>query len=460
MSTSRPNSEARTPRRHSVARWALPLILLVLVVGGIAWLVQNIPNWRTKTVTPTPANDDKPLLVFASKIAIWESPPEKAGKDDKEQAYVYKEFENGAKGHYDFFFRNVSSGEVEVGLISTSCDCASVQACVLPMDEWERASKLQQEKPGDSITYTQEPTWHELSADASKKPMLIKPNEVGVVRAQWIARKPAGQNLNLQPAIWSQPVGDSTARVGHRFMIPGTMTFPMRSFPPLVNVGVVPPGTTSRAEFDIWSATRDELNVKLTGAVPDPLFVVETRPLSKQECTELEKTLRANKIPTRVQAAHHVTVTVHESKDGRQLEQGAFYRKLPVLLDGFPHPDLQGPEIVGRVHGDIQIGGADDMGKIRFKSFDAGSSATKVVDLSTDAKIQLEYFNVNPAKLVVELNLDKKNSSAQRNRWKLRVTVPVDAFSGSFTDAHAVILRIVGEPARFVRIPIEGNVGQ
>ena len=30
------------------------------------------------------------------------------------------------------------------------------------------------------------------------------------------------------------------------------------------------------------------------------------------------------------------------------MDQGSFYRKLPVFLDGFLSPELHGPEIVGR----------------------------------------------------------------------------------------------------------------
>ena len=184
------------------------------------------------------------------------------------------------------------------------------------------------------------------------------------------------------------------------------------------------------------------------------------KPLTTQkERDALQQFLASDKIKinTHVLSASRVTVTVHESKDGHQLDQGSFYRKLSVTLDDIPQPDLPGPEIVGRVQGDIQIGGSDDQGKIRFKSFPASTGRREVeVELSTDAKIKLKTFTHDPAWLKVNLREGKEFQG--RRTWRLDVSVdPNTPGARSFEEPNAVTLQI-GDTNRFVRIPIEGHV--
>ena len=480
MSMPTPPFETRAPQK-SVTRFILPLLLLVLVVGGLAWVAQNLPRWRETKVPPPPNGNvaDKPQLsFFTPPIALWEKAkepkPEPAKNDkaakkkpDEEQQYGFKEFEPQMQGHYDFLFKNTSGVDVEIGLKQTSCDCAGVAVCVLPAPDWERCLELQKEKPGETFAFDPEPSWQDLSLDPKKKPFPVKPDEVGIVRAKWTARKSAGQELRLQPAIWVQSAG--SPRMDYGFMIPGIMSMPVRVFPSRIPLGILSAGAKATAEFYVWSSTRDTLNVKLGGTAQDPLVVVEGRQLSPEECAKLQakwrdnkEFMQASKMPTRVLCAYHYTVTVHESKDGQQLPQGAFYRQLPIVLDNIPgNTDLHGPELVGRVDGDIVIGGADDQGRIRFKAFDGNVRTTKEVDLAADGKAILTPFDQNPASLIVAVTLDKKNTTKERSRWKLKVTMPPHTFAGSFSDAHAVTLRIEkdGEPKRLVRIPIEGNVG-
>ena len=124
-----------------------------------------------------------------------------------------------------------------------------------------------------------------------------------------------------------------------------------------------------------------------------------------------------------------------------------------------PHPDLPGPEIVGRVQGDLQIGGAEDQGKIMFKTFAAGEPARKVVELLADAKVKLEPHTHEPAWLNVSVSRNMEQPDAKKHRWRLVVTVPANTPGvRSFEETDHVTLRIVGTPDRFVRIAIEGHV--
>src|SRR4051794_35454062 len=121
---STPISEARPPR-NSAARFILPLVLLVLIVGGLAWLAQNLPRWRDpgKPPDPNPQPTGKPLLTFFTpQVARWEKPKEPRAepakdakakkKDDEPVIYGYKEFEPQMTGHYDFLFKNTADTDI------------------------------------------------------------------------------------------------------------------------------------------------------------------------------------------------------------------------------------------------------------------------------------------------------------------------------------------------------------
>ena len=235
---------------------------------------------------------------------------------------------------------------------------------------------------------------------------------------------------------------------------------PVRFDPLSVNVGSLAPGCKPlTAEFSAWSSTREKFDLKLTPQPENPFFHIETRPLSAKECGDLSANLKSENLASRVLSGHHVTVTVHESKDGKQLDQGPFYQRLAIHLDGFLEPDLTGPEIRGRVQGDIRIGGTDDQGKIRFKAFQPGETATKTVELLADAKLELKTHKHEPEWLDVKVTRNKEQPDPKQHRWRLQVTVPADTPGvRSFVETDHVTLRIVGNPDRFVRIAIEGSL--
>src|SRR5207245_320779 len=131
-----------------------------------------------------------------------------------------------------------------------------------------------------------------------------------------------------------------------------------------------------------------------------------------------------------VLCAYHVTVTVNESQDDKRIEQGSFYRRWPFALDGKkvdPNAELFGPEIVGRVLGEIDIGGFDDQGKIRFKSFPLNIGASHQVQLASDANVVLEKLDRHPDQprwIEVNLRREEEQASKTRTTWLLEVVVP------------------------------------
>src|SRR6202023_694684 len=99
--------------------YILPVILLILIIGGIAWVTQYHSRWWA---TPRILSGKTDMALSFERapegraIAMW----------DKEPQNNFKEFEQEAPGHYDFRFRNSFDQAIEVGLKKTRCDCASV----------------------------------------------------------------------------------------------------------------------------------------------------------------------------------------------------------------------------------------------------------------------------------------------------------------------------------------------
>ncbi len=465
-----PPAGSQAPRKSSFMRYAVSLALIVVVIGGIAWVAQFLPRWtQTRTVTPRGNTGAKTLLEFARTMAQWsEKPPE---PDSKEVAW--REVEPGQKGYYDFPFKNIAGEAVEINYYTSSCDCASVQVCALDAAEWERVSKAQADKPAEPLVFAAEPVWQDLvkepewsklGSDVQKqKRLTVASDQGGLVRVRWVA-KSAGQEMKVMPVVWHQRAGDTRPN-GQPLGVPLAVSMPVRFYPPRIHVGGLSLGAKATGEFHAWSSTRSDLDLKLTPNPADSLCDVVIKPLSKQECADLETSLRgdvvltAGKAPPRVLVAHHVQVTMHESRDGKQLDLGSFYRKLDVTLDNIPQRDVPGPEIVGRVHGGIVIGGSDDQGRVRFRTFNAREGAVKTVEISTDVKAQLETFKHDPSWIHVKLTRAAKQEDPKRTIWLLQVEVPSDTPAAhSFEEPNAVILRIVGPPERFVRIPIEGHL--
>lgn len=464
-----------SPQNRSLLRYAVSLVLLVLIIGGIAWVTQYLPRWtKTKPASPAPgASNANKLLKFERDVAQWSNVKRDSEAPEKE-SYRHRDYEPGQKGYYDFPFRNISGDEVEVVFYMSSCDCASVQVCALPGEDLDRAIKAIAEKPADPIQYGTEPSWtdllkqadwEKLSKDARDgKRLLVKPNDGGVVRVRWVA-KAAGQEMNVRPSVAFRKPGE--ARIsGQTLGVPLMVALPVRFHPPRKHVGGLTAGKKVTEEFFAWSSTREKLDLKLAAA-NDPLFETSLSPLSPKECEDLESTLKndplfsASKLQPRVLSAQRVSITVHESRGGQQLDLGSFFRKLDVTLDGIPQRDIPGPEIVGRVHGDIVIGGADDQGRVRFKEFNARIGASKTVEISADSRWKLETFKQDPAWINVNLTKDTRQEDPKRTIWQLEVVVPENTPAAhSFEEPNAVILRIPGTPDRFVRIPIEGHLAQ
>jgi hypothetical protein len=450
-------------------RYLLPLALLVATIGGIAWVAQQLPKWKDTKSAPTGPRT-KALLEFTRKAAQWGKTPENG-----EAKIEPKDYEPGAKGHYDFPFKNVTNEDVEVVYYASSCDCTSVQAVALDASEWSRVNAQSLAAPGDEITYNAKPAWVDLIRDIDwrkaspsaqkEKAILIKPGAGGVVRVHWVA-KSAGSVLNVTPKVGYRAASTGAMGIEQQLGVPVMVASPVRFTPQRVQVGALTISTSTTAEFYAWSSTRDHLDLKLRAGVNDALFEFDYTPLrvggifSRSDCSDILASFDKDKPHAHIRSALKVKATVHESRNGQYLDLGSYHRKMTVLLDGFEAEGVPGPELTGRVQGEIIVGGADDQGRVRLKSFNANEGVSRTLELSTDASWKLEEHKHMPAWIKVNLSRAKEQPDPKRTIWRLEVTVP-EKTPGvrSLEDPDAIVLRVVGPPERFVRIPIEGQLG-
>jgi hypothetical protein len=476
--------------------YVIAIVLLVVVIGGVTWLVQYMPSWRRprEPVQPSPGPEVREILKFSRPSgpyglihAVFERevapdpkvlPPHTAtvvgmlgsplglgtwcacatlpGLPLREAPYAL-ETEPG-KGHYYFPFINKLSGvPAEFELYRAACDCSSAEICLLADGQWREIDAILAQTPWADPMLDPAPQWHKLTKNEHTG-FKIPPGGCGILRINWTARKMFGEYLNINLEFWMQPEGDLNGRLRLPLMVPVVMSRPILFEPDRQQVGVLGPGQKARAEFYCWSPTRDQLNVSFQPAGADPLFQIESRPLSVIECQELQEKLSKNgKEPRRyrVRTGYHVTATLREGLGKLQMPQGPFQRHLPIRLDESAL-DYPTAVVVGIVKGDVDVGGEADQGRIQLRTFSASEPKTAVIPLYANSDVNLELSEHFPPFFKVELQKNARESTPQRAQWDLKLTVPAGEWTGELPTDSRVMVRIAGNPPRLINIPVVG----
>ena len=456
-------------RRKSPLRRLVPLALLIVVIGGIAWLVQNMPTWRTRSAPapPTMAKGPEALIRFLHPfdpndrafVSVWEALPTKAEKSEAPRLYA-QEFERGAKGVYYFPLIVHPEQGCDFGMFHQSCDCAETRLAIVPDAEGDKFAKSMMDDAGKTPEVN--PAWNwQLLKKSDTEGVKLGAGNRAILRVDFSNRRLPGESLNLRTRVWARS-GGAAPRQDYEVKINAVSTSPLRTKRDRVDVGAIQAGSFSKADFLVWSPTRDEVKFSLREKNNDKLFKVDVTPRPPAACAALQAQLRREGIITRVRAAWDVAVTVYESKDGAQLDQGHFLRTL-----GFDLPDaaedLQSLIITGVVQSDdFLIGGVADQGKIDLKSFPAKDGKRKAIFVSTKRDIELDVENVSvqPASLRVKLTEKGKDKAGNKRNWSLEVEVPPNQLFGTIPEDSAVILRTKATPPRLIRIPLVGHAVQ
>jgi len=433
------------PPKNLFSRTVLPIALFVFIIGGIAWLAQNLPNWRTpKKAGPEPSLPQ--IVSFAEKKSVW---------DPRDLDYAL-EMERDVAGAYDFPFHNVSDQEIEIGLLGTSCDCSKVEARPFNTEEWTRYSDQRKSLAGTAAV-PKDWDMQPLHNDANKG-IVIPAKAAGVIRLAWKGQKGEGQRLRLRLNLWYQPKGKPKQRQFDSLEAAVQMVHPVQFLPERAQLNVI--RGEAKAAFTLWSATRPALGMKIDvgDAALQPFFTIgKVRPLDDHALAALQKKLR-KEMNSHLQVAYQLEVAFQDTADGKLMDQGKFTVPLVIHLENSADKgpqDVPGPILTGTVRGDVEIG-AEEGGRLELKAQPLGSP--RLVNLWTDKEVTLKVDSVMPPYIDVKLQQKPGPSNDPRLHWVLELTVPPGSPTGYLPVDSAIILKTQGKTTRAVRIPISGNI--
>jgi hypothetical protein len=442
------------PKQKSVfASYVLPVALFVAVIGGIAWLSQNLSGKRPVEAVQAPkgaANSNVPApLNFDRFKAVWEE-TKLNEKGEPLDPYVL-EWEKGETGFYDFPFHNPNDHAVELGFQRPSCDCTAMKVVLLDGQQAQTMKKALADNPFAMKLASDELAWADMKVD-EKSGIVVPSKGDGILRMTWNGRKEPGSRLRLSVYMWAEPQGKPSQRSQINLEVPIVVSPPAVILNETENVGMVAPQATAEAGFFIWSPTREDFKLKVEH--PDPLVDVTIAPKSPEECKKIEEDFRKRNRPTRVKAAYDVKIAVHEEKGDKKMEIGPFRKAVPLMVVDTAAEVT--PTVTGIIRGEAEVGTSEDRGRINLKSFRSASGVTVKVPVWTDKKTPVSIESVSPS--VIEAKLIKpKDENAARPKWTLEVHVPADKWTGSFGEDAVLYLKLETTPPRRVRVPISGT---
>jgi hypothetical protein len=460
--------------RKVLTQMVLPLVILVVVVGGITFVAQFGIN---RNPTPKPGTPSRvlPLKFDNQKLeqggvfvqAIW---------DPTDPSYAVELESKKGGGQYYFLCHNTNQDPAELGFKKKSCRCARLEVCGLTAEEARtlntslgplgQRGMLHLINGGfgssDAVSsyLKREVSWENLD-DAKHKDegFVIEPAAAGLIRMSWKPPERGESHFRHTADLWMQMKDRTRSRRELQLLTEIAFTPGVRSYPDGIEVKDWT-GDKAEGEFSCWSATRAHFDLS---AQSDPSIEVKTAPLTWNECDKLEKDVRDGLLlPTRVLSGYRVHVTVYQKGKKDQLEQGHFERL--IHLKSKEVPGIAGVKVSGYLPADVVVGEGKegDRGKITLGNFRVSHGKTKSVILLTSPGVMLlsgkDQIEKTPRFIKVELTRMKSPGAEEKSRWKLDLVVPADP-KGDWPPDSAIVLRIKqpDQSERRVRIPIIAN---
>lgn len=428
--------------------------ILVALVGGITFVSQYVAI-RT----------EEKRGEFRDKLATAELVLPKHGEET-----LFSEM-SPVTGFCDYLFTNPADFPVEVGLEQKSCKCAGVDVRTLTPAEKETYLKLSQ-RGALAQAFSAPPQllaaiatgaalreqlrrildasgeWVELM---DKKGSVMVPAEgSGLVRVRWEGKQTGPQRLKA--VLWSQPVSKQAARGFATIELPMVYVPPITISPPEAPINELTSGSRQTIGFTCFSATRSDFTLSAREEHDDPCFEVTCEPRSLEKLAKDLADFEEKKFP--IMRGYTIWVTVHENRNGKQLDFGPFRRRIFVYCDAVPEPAAV--VVTGSVASDLRVVG-DKQSRINLGVFDADSAFTKSWLLESDRPgLQLALESHAPAILKVNLG-EPQPTLAGGRQWKLEITVPRNSVNGWMPPASEIVLKTQDAASRRFRIPLSGN---
>jgi len=459
----------------------LALFAVIALVAGVTYLSQYGPGAGRSTdstkVQETPVSPESTELAtigFSTPKVEWSDPGE-------------ADFEKARRGYHDFWFRNLSSGTVLIGLEFKNCKCEDAEVMVLDekhitnFHHWFGTSAATilaglQRGPLACVSlmaweylavpklFDLDMKWEGLEQGA-RKGLPIPPKGGGLVRIFFQGKKELMGGFTVKARLWAEPEGHPQQRSFGELEMPINYVAPISAVAGQLNLGPFNAKDEKTDGVMIYSTTEAGFNLYATIPNPSPLIDVQIEELNPAEIAEYQKAAQLEK---RVLAAKRLTVKVHERiSDSQRMDLGPFYRKVFLSRTKEDPEELQ-VVFGGEIRGEVVVGSPEDRGRIDLKTFRASAGITRTVTILAqipDLDLDTKAIRVFPENLQahMEVRLEKLKASAgeKRNRWRLHVRLNPGFPPGAMPEGSALFLQIAGaNPPRQLRIPITGRAYQ
>jgi hypothetical protein len=397
------------------------------------------------------------------------------------------QFEKALRGYHDFWFQNLSSNTMLIGLEFKNCKCEDAEVMVLDekhianFHKWfgtgattilagfERGpmacvSLMAWENLAVPKLFDLDMKWESLE-QGNHKGLRVPPKGGGLVRVFFQGKKDLMGPFLVKARLWAEPEGHPQQRSFGELEMPITYVAPISSTAGQINLGAFNANDEKKDGVTIYSTTEAGFDLNATLASPSPMIHVQIDDLNPAEIAEYQKT---NQLEQRVLAAKRLTVTARERvSDSQRMDLGPFYRKIFLSRTKEEPEELQ-VVVGGEIRGELVVGSPEDRGRIDLKSFRSTAGITKPVtilaqnpELDLDTKAIRVYPENLQAHMELRLEKLKPNAGEKRNRWRLHVRLNAGFPPGAMPEGSAVFLQIAGSnPPRQIRIPITGRAYQ
>lgn len=450
--------------------------ILICVVVGLVFAITFVSQWVT---LPKPSTEKASNAPLSGKLLFSETEADKTlVRELSLTDGLYR-----ATGYYDFWFKNPNDLPIVARLESMGCArCSSVELLNLSDEDLKTfrnsttatAAQVLAAPSGlpaflgpfmvavqrsRAVILDPAAPWQKM--EEMKNTVEIPARGQGLIRLRWEGKEAKFQTLTATFGTYIKD--DLKTRAFPELKVPVLFVSPFfvrpqaeTLFRPLTE------GSKESVSFVCWSVSRPafDFTVKETGN--DPCIVCTQSPLSPEACRQWLARLprdeqEANKMTSQmpIASASLVTVTVHERREGKQLDLGQFRRKIEISSSLLLEPVQV--EVSGMVNGGVRLVPAELRNQIRLGDFavDDGKSDTLTVEADL-RETQLKLASKFPDFL--EVNLEEAEVSPEgKKRWTLTVTVPPNRASGPLPKESEIVLQIAGTPPRGFRIPVSGH---
>lgn len=431
----------------------ITVTILVLMVAGITFVTQVLSVKKEADATKPP-----------------DTPPERGLVLPKTQSEtIYSEMAP-TSGFCDYYWVNPMNNSLDVGLEMKSCKCTGVE--IRNLNPLERETYLRS-TPAGAVAQTfgaaplslgclttgaalrnqlqpiLGPSGDWVSLMDKDPKLTVPPEGTGLLRLRYEGKTEGPQRLKA--VIWSEPVGRFLSRTYTPVELPMLYVKPLIVQPPDADIKELSSGGHRSIGFICFSATRMDYSLKARPEHDDPCVEAKCEPITPEEAAKyLEES--GDKIP--LLGCYLVKVTVHENRNGRQLDFGPFRRRIILSSDAIA--DQAVLVVKGSVASDLRVVG-EKHNQVSLETFDADKGVEKAVPIESDRpglKLQLETHA--PEVLQVDLGKPEPTPSGGQ-QWKLVVKVPANRLHGLLPVDSEIVLKTQDTPPRRFRIPVVGH---